>query len=660
MKRTLTLLLVLISFQSISQRKIGLIVAVGEYPAIGRWKNLSSINDVRYLKAALFQNGFAEKDIDTVMNKMATKAGILKALDNLIIRAQPGDIVLFHFSGHGQQIMDDNQDEADGYDEALIPYDAFAMYDPVDYKGEKHLRDDELGEKLGLLRAKIGASGSLVVMIDACHSGTATRGVNDNQQAGFVARGSSKAFERPGYVPNTRISFASANTNSGEFFGSSDLGNMIAISASSPNQVNFETRDQYGLGVGSLSYAFFRAVSELKPGSTYGYLFEKIRAYIQSKFPGQVPMIEGNVNQELFGGKYIVPESYTALHQWVNDTTFSISKGLLSGLVRGAKLKIYALNDKDETMPLAEGYLSLVGSFQSIGVVNKALPRGEAYRVKVEEANYGDFAASLLFRSNDPKAKQPSALIRQMTKFIEPYQYLSISNSPDYIFDIQQLKTGESSISMIDRSDSTRWSVRVKKGDTLSKDDLAKMLDNLKRAMRINYLRTMPDGGTLAQNVIVEIIPVQNTGTANQDIVFKPLDAFNIKITNNSPYDLYFSLIDLLPDNEVKVLIPYDGQVPGDYFIQSKSTRTIGEIEVDPGTPSGMEFMKFIFTKTPMDLRPVFARSQTRGTPTRGGFEGVLDDMFKDNNEGQATRSTMRSVKIDEVGVVTKAFTIKH
>jgi hypothetical protein len=29
--------------------------------------------------------------------------------------------------------MDDNGDEADGFDEALIPYDAQGLYDPVSY-----------------------------------------------------------------------------------------------------------------------------------------------------------------------------------------------------------------------------------------------------------------------------------------------------------------------------------------------------------------------------------------------------------------------------------------------------------------------------------------------------------------------------------------------
>jgi hypothetical protein len=60
-----------------------------------------------------------------------------------------------------------------------------------------------------------------------------------------------------------------------------------------------------------------------------------------------------------------------------------------------------------------------------------------------------------------------------------------------------------------------------------------------------------------------------------------------------------------------------------------------------------------------MDLRPVLARSATRGAATRGGVENVLDDMFKDSNDKMSTRSAIRSVKIDEVGVITKSFNIR-
>lgn len=654
MKRLLLLIGFLASFSAYAQTKRGLIVAVGEYPETGGWRSLSSVNDIKYVKAALLQNGFIEKDIDTLLNQRATRQGILDALDKLIRDARPNDIVVFHFSGHGQQIFDDNKDETDGYDEALIPYDAAAQYDPVTYKGEKHLRDDELGAKLNLVRRQIGAQGSLVVIIDACHSGTATR-----SSEVFQARGNPVPFSRPGYKPNINVNFAS-NTPADEFLGSG-VGNMIVFSASSPHQVNFETRDNDNKGVGSLSFAFAKAVSDLKAGATYQLLFEKIRAQIQAKFPQQIPMIEGNVNQEVFGGRFISPQSYIGVQKWVNDTSLVINAGFFNSANKGTRFTLYALNDEKETTPVADGVISVAGSFQSVGVVSKKVSRAEAYRVKIDETGFGDFTATVSFRQKDEKAKHPASFINQIRRFISPYQYLSVGDNADYVFDISTAANGRETIQLIDKSDSTRWQATLKKGDSLSQESMKEMLTSLKRAMRINYLRNMADGGALVQNVNVEIIPVKATTAAmNQGLSLKPMEMFNIRITNNNNYPVYFNLVDLMPNNEVKVLIPYDGSTAEDFAIQPKSEFLIEEVQVDEGTPLGREFMKFIFTKTAMDLRPVLARSTT-GTRSvsKSGMENVFDEMFKDGNDHAATRSSMtRQVKVDEVGVITRSFQV--
>jgi len=158
----------------------------------------------------------------------------------------------------------------------------------------------------------------------------------------------------------------------------------------------------------------------------------------------------------VFGENLIDPKTILALQKWINDNKFSINAGFLSNINKGSKFKIFALNDKEEKMPLAEGYISLSGSFQSIGVVSKSIQKGEAYKVKMDEENYGDFTAGLLFRATDEKAKQPSMLISQLKNFIKPYQYLSVSETPDYIFDIRSTKTGYLAIEMIDRQDSYR------------------------------------------------------------------------------------------------------------------------------------------------------------------------------------------------------------
>ena len=124
-------------------------------------------------------------------------------------------------------------------------------------------------------------------------------------------------------------------------------------------------------------------------------------------------------------------------------------------------------------------------------------------------------------------------LVSQITNFIKPYEYLRIDSNADYLFDIQNSKTGGSIIQLIDRSDSTRWNMTLKKDEKLSDESLKQMLNNLKKAMRINYLRNMPDGGSLAKNVTVEITPL-DPGPSSGDVWMKEGDKFRIRIVNKN------------------------------------------------------------------------------------------------------------------------------
>jgi hypothetical protein len=60
------------------------------------------------------------------------------------------------------------------------------------------------------------------------------------------------------------------------------------------------------------------------------------------------------------------------------------------------------------------------------------------------------------------------------------------------------------------------------------------LMADIKKAMRINYFRTMSDGGALAQNVNIEIIPRKPSETVNE-MALKPLDIFDIKLQITAP-----------------------------------------------------------------------------------------------------------------------------
>ncbi len=193
MNRLLTILSVILifsSFQLLAQTKRALVIGVGEQ-ADKSWAKINGDKDVPYVQLML-QN-VRYKDVRTLVNKQATKAGIISAFKKLTSQCTVGDIVYIHFSGHGQLVTDVNGDEDDGWDEAWIPYDACLRYGKDD-RGEKHLIDDEINVLLSDIRSRIGDSGKLLVVVDACHSGDSSRG----EDIGETIRGVKDEFVIPG------------------------------------------------------------------------------------------------------------------------------------------------------------------------------------------------------------------------------------------------------------------------------------------------------------------------------------------------------------------------------------------------------------------------------------------------------------------------------
>ncbi len=343
----------LTALNAAAQQKRALIVAIGNYDPKSKIPPIASLNDIKYIKAALQKNNFKSDDIDTVVDAQATMKGIVNALDALILKSRTNDIVVVHFSCHGQQIRDQKtaelgQDEDDGFDEALLSYDAMAKYSPGKYKGENHFRDEDLGRKLNAIRQKIGVKGSLLVMLDACHSGTGTRA-----ESFAVSRGEPIPFIDPENPMQGQINLSAFDSKAGFLDALNDsMANMVVYSASSPQQIN----QQIKIGaedVGSLSYAFYKAMTELPAGSTYKLLFDKVRIYIQGSIPEQIPMMEGNGNQIIFSGAYAGAQASIYATPVITgaaksaSTLFTIDRGLMDNLGEGIACKVFIAGEKD-------------------------------------------------------------------------------------------------------------------------------------------------------------------------------------------------------------------------------------------------------------------------------------------------------------------------
>lgn len=640
---------------SFTQEKHALLVAIGQYPPESRIRPIAAITDLKYLRAALNKQGFTDKNIQTLINAKATRQGILSSLQAMALKVKKNDVVVISFGCHGQQIRDQRtvelgKDEDDGYDEALVPYDARGAYSPTGYRGEKHLRDDDLFPVLMAIRRKIGKEGSLLVLIDACHSGTGTRA--DDFPA---SRGEPVPFPDPenpfdpSDIPDLDKKDAFLDVQS------DSLSNMVVISGSGPHQINkqvFMNNEE----IGSLSYAFYKALNETGSGSDYAVLFEKIKSFIQSVIPDQLPMIEGNTSQEIFSGRYrpvqermIIRVGLKATPAASADSLFTLNRGRMDQINEGVTGTIYLLGTDTA---VATAVIQKTTHFNSVGVASALLKKTNAYELRLNEASHGTLSALLQF---DKQTKWTANAEKQIRNTLLPYRFVTFSEQPGDFQFRQSADAGAKQMELMDRNNQLIWTASLTDADTLAAPDQQRLIRGIRNALQVKYLRTMPDGGELTQWVKAVIVPGEDNPDTNE-LVFAEGDRYALKLVNNSEYKLFYTVLDIYPDNKVEVLYPYKGKEPADYSIGSKSF-VERKLSVSKGSPTGVEFLKIIVSREPMDLRGVFEQKVQRDHMQ--SFQLMLDDLFSNQDGAVPVRADVSAVKVEEIGILTVNFTIR-
>ena len=215
-----------------AQRKRAFLVGISHYDTAltgYQWNNINGVEDVNLLGSVLKNQGFTAT---TLLDEQATFDNIVSRITQFINKTKKGDIVYLHFSAHGQPIEDLNGDEEDGWDESIVPVDAYKMFKKGVYEGQKHLTDDLFNKYVKRLREKIGPTGFLYVVIDACHAGTSSR-ANDEAVRGTHV----------GFTYNNKVFKPSVTKRSNYIVeASAKMSNVLFIEACRPDQVNMEIK----------------------------------------------------------------------------------------------------------------------------------------------------------------------------------------------------------------------------------------------------------------------------------------------------------------------------------------------------------------------------------------------------------------------------------
>ena len=180
-----------------------LLIGVGKFTYL-EGNDLPGIDlDVKMMEGVAQRLGYTQ--ITKLENQDATKKAILDRFERLLVsEANPEDRVLIYFSGHGTGLADDNGDEDDGQDEALLASDTRVGQTP---DGTPTLGGVVLDDDIGALIARARVK-SVTLIVDSCHSGTMDKALVFNRPVMGNKVGIKKMFVWPGARSGNNKGFA--------------------------------------------------------------------------------------------------------------------------------------------------------------------------------------------------------------------------------------------------------------------------------------------------------------------------------------------------------------------------------------------------------------------------------------------------------------------
>lgn len=269
--------------------------------------------------------GFRRTDVRVLLDRAATRQAILDSLTAMLARSKPGDVAFFSFAGHGA-LRRNTRTPGKQVDQTLVPADANA--------GAEDIRDKELA---GIIAPAAERGVLVTVVIDACNSGS-------------ITRGAVPSLMRERWAAIDERDKAEAYT--GKF--PADVGALV-ISAAEDTRPAKEGVDENNVRHGLFTSAFMHALLSNPVNTSARQIFQSTKAIMQGKAPDQVPSIDAlapRLAQPLFGGASATMGRTTIAIAGLRGERVELDGGLALGLRPGTELMRLVNGKVDTTMLL--------------------------------------------------------------------------------------------------------------------------------------------------------------------------------------------------------------------------------------------------------------------------------------------------------------------
>ncbi len=258
-------------------------------------------------------------------NEEATRQAVIDQFLSHLGQAGPEDTALFCYSGHGSQCRtapEFHHLEPDRLDETLVCYDSRQP-------GNYDLADKEMAK---LIAAVAERGAHVVLVLDSCHSGSATRNLAEEGGA-RVRRVPTDDRQRPvsSYLVTPGELGGMAKTRSATGTGSGWVqlpkGRHVVLSACQSNE---EAKEDVfdGQQRGVFSHYLMETLQNAQGAWTYRDLFARVTAMVKATVSRQSPVIEATEIEDLdrpfLGGAVRPCDPYFTLSfddrdEWVMD-----------------------------------------------------------------------------------------------------------------------------------------------------------------------------------------------------------------------------------------------------------------------------------------------------------------------------------------------------
>jgi len=564
-------------------KKLALLVGINHYlhedrisPLAG---SINDIEDMRQLLTTKFE--FPPENVLTLKDSEATHAGIVAAIQShLIAKAQAGDIVVFHYSGHGSQMRDITGRQISGLDETIVPYDS---RDP-----EGKIFDISGAELHTLLVQLTAKTRNVTFILDSCHSGTLVRG-------GRV-RSIPADTRTPPPLPQAGSSLSRGTTSVGD----EKLSSFAFISAATSRESAFEHFAD-GKDHGALTYFLTRQLRSAGAGATYRDVMDGVTGNVTANYPAQHPSLEGiEADQFVFGDGNSLARTYAIASPSVLDSRrVTVSIGQVQGATVGSLYDVYSPGTKRfaaPEKPVARVQLVSVDALSSEASLVSGTKPLPASRAVEREHRYGRLQMRLLMDGLESSPTlQAIKTTLQSLPFIEIVDKASLCN--------MQLKETGRKIQTL-AADSTTLSTPISVDDPSA---VNRVVGQVKAwAKWFNVLSINNSHSDIELQFTLQGSQTRDpmARVGRPDMGVKEGEKIDATIKNNSERDVYIAVLDLSSDGSISVVYPTEQGVKEVLRPGMKLTRTLTTF-VPKGRSVVTDILKVFASYKPIDLSPL-------------------------------------------------------